>query len=82
MLRLAFGQGLWGGRLPDDWQVIDAEMYAVLAYLRKMATAEDAADRRCLVLSDCKPALQPRTLTPPSSGDSLVQSSSDSQRYT
>jgi len=51
-------QGLWGGRLPDDWQVIDAEMYAVLAYLRKMATAEDAADRRCLVLSDCKPALQ------------------------
>mmetsp|Transcript_24704 Transcript_24704/g.81431 ORF Transcript_24704/g.81431 Transcript_24704/m.81431 type:complete len:385 (+) Transcript_24704:1042-2196(+) len=26
--------------------------------LRKMATAEDAADRRCLVLSDCKPALQ------------------------
>ena len=39
-------------------QVIDAEMYAVLAYLRKMATAEDAADRRCLVLSDCKPALQ------------------------
>ena len=56
--RFAFGQGLWGGRLPDDWQVIDAEMYAVLAYLRKMATAEDAADRRCLVLSDCKPALQ------------------------
>ena len=38
--------------------MIDAEMYAVLAYLRKMATAEDAADRRCLVLSDCKPALQ------------------------
>ena len=57
-LRLAFGQGLWGGRLPDDWQVIDAEMYAVLAYLRKMATSEDAADRRCLVLSDCKPALR------------------------
>ena len=44
--------------LPDDWQVIDAEMFAVLAYLRKMATSEDAADRRCLVLSDCKPALQ------------------------
>ena len=38
--------------------MIDAEMYAVLAYLRKMATSEDAADRRCLVLSDCKPALQ------------------------
>ena len=34
-LRLAFGQGLWGGRLPDDWQVIDAGMYAVLAYLRR-----------------------------------------------
>jgi len=38
--------------------VIDAEMYAILAYLRKMASASDAQTRRCLVLCDCKPALQ------------------------
>ena len=29
-----------------------------LAYLRKMASASDAQTRRCLVLCDCKPALQ------------------------
>ena len=23
------GAGLWGGRLPDEWEVADAEMYAV-----------------------------------------------------
>ena len=40
------------------WEVIDAEMYAILAYLRKMASASDAQSRRCLVLCDCKPALQ------------------------
>ena len=33
-------------------------MYAILAYLRKMASASDARSRRCLVLCDCKPALQ------------------------
>ena len=25
------GAGLWGGRLPDDWEIADAEMYAILA---------------------------------------------------
>ena len=40
------------------WEPIDAEMYAILAYLRKMASASDAQSRRCLVLCDCKPALQ------------------------
>ena len=38
--------------------MIDAEMYAILAYLRKMSSASDAQARRCLVLCDCKPALQ------------------------
>ena len=49
---------MWGGKLPNTWEVIDAEMYAILAYLRKMASASDAQPRRCLVLCDCKPALQ------------------------
>ena len=49
---------MWGGNLPNTWEVIDAEMYAILAYLRKMASASDAQARRCLVLCDCKPALQ------------------------
>ena len=31
---------------------------AILAYLRKMASASDAQTRRCLVLCDCKPTLQ------------------------
>ena len=49
---------MWGGKLPNMWEPIDAEMYAILAYLRKMARASDAQSRRCLVLCDCKPALQ------------------------
>ena len=37
-----------------------SEMYAVLIYLRKMtgAGAASAGARRCLILVDCKPALQ------------------------
>ena len=34
------------------------DVHAILAYLRKMASASDAQSRRCLVLCDCKPALQ------------------------
>ena len=41
-IRTAFGAGGWGGKLPSTWEVIDAEMYAILAYLRKMASASDA----------------------------------------
>ena len=49
-IRTAFGAGMWGGKLPSTWEPIDAEMYAILAYLRKMASASDAQSRRCLVL--------------------------------
>ena len=56
------GAGLWGAALPAASldTIVDAEMYAVLLYLRKMAGAgaADAGARRCLVLVDCKPALQ------------------------
>ena len=46
-IRTAFGAGMWGGKLPNTWEPIDAEMYAILAYLRKMASASDAQARRC-----------------------------------
>ena len=42
-IRTAFGAGMWGGKLPNTWEVIDAEMYAILAYLRKMASAMASA---------------------------------------
>ena len=42
-----------GRKAAEHVEVIDAEMYAILAYLRKMASASDAQTRRCLVLCDC-----------------------------
>ena len=40
--------------------IVDAEMYAVLLYLRKKVgdSGSGARSRRCLVLSDCQPALK------------------------
>ena len=56
------GAGLWGVALPAASldTIVDAEMYAVLIYLRKMTGAGTASAnaRRCLILEDCKPALQ------------------------
>ena len=28
-IRTALGAGMWGGKLPNTWEVIDAEMYAI-----------------------------------------------------
>ena len=55
----AVARGAWGGRLPGSWEAVDAEVYAVLAYLRRMALQQNGEDepRRCLIISDCKPAL-------------------------
>ena len=54
------GAGMWGAALPSESfdNIVDAEMYAILLYMRRMATASDAMERRCLLLSDCKSALQ------------------------
>ena len=53
------GQGLWGHRLPDSWEIMDAELYAIYSYLK--ACADNATTTstacRCLILSDCKSAL-------------------------
>jgi ribonuclease HI len=49
-----------GGGLATTWEVIDAELYAMHIYLKEVAcepTGEQGA-KRCLVLSDCKAALE------------------------
>ena len=53
------GKGIWGRRLPDSWEIMDAELYAIYAYLRNCAdtATENNTACRCLVLSDCKSAL-------------------------
>ena len=58
------GDGLWGAAVPSHWEIADAEMYAILRYLRSVV-AEDEREtgttlrqRRVLVMSDCKPAMQ------------------------
>ena len=59
-IKQAFAKGCWGERMiaGADACAMDAELYAILAYLRKQAQAEGADERRCLIVSDCKPALQ------------------------
>ena len=56
------GQGMWGGRLPDSCEAVDAELAACFYYLRRVHdSAKDDAERkrsRILILSDCKPAMQ------------------------
>ena len=56
------GRGMWGAAVPSASMntIVDAEMYAVLLYLRRMVGdgGTNARERRCLVLSDCQPALK------------------------
>ena len=55
---------MWGGGLPAWYEVVDAELMGILAYLQevearaKEAAGQGAAGRRCLVMSDCKGALE------------------------
>lgn len=72
--RAAVGAGMFGGRLPSAWEAVDAETYAIFAYLRSVhdhATregrarglsgrelAEWRARTRTLILSDCSSALE------------------------
>ena len=53
------GKGIQGRRLPDSWEIMDAELYAIYAYLRNCAdtATENNTACRCLILSDCKSAL-------------------------
>ena len=54
-----------GGRLPPSFSSVDAEMYAILAYLSKAVcelkegeTEASLADRRVLIMCDCAPCLK------------------------
>ena len=53
------GKGIWGRRLPDSWEIMDAELYAIYAYLRNCADTATKNSTACryLILSDCKLAL-------------------------
>ena len=55
------GEGMWGMGLPAWFEVMDAELMGVLAYLERVverAEAEGTAgERRVLVLCDCKGAM-------------------------
>ena len=64
----AMAAGFGGGKLPDSWSIADAEVYAMLAYLKRVVaepgangaapSAEELKERRVLVMSDCVPAMQ------------------------
>ena len=53
---------MWGGRLPDSCEAVDAELAACFYYLRDVhdSMTTDGERKRCriLILSDCKPAMQ------------------------
>ena len=61
----ACGAAFEGGRLPNSWEVIDAELWAIFTVLRRVwlearvrgETPEELKQKRVLILSDCKPAL-------------------------
>ena len=46
------GDGISGGAFPPSWEVIDSELYAIYAYLRRRVEVMEAtgATQRCLVL--------------------------------
>ena len=57
------GRGLWGAGVPANWEVCDAELYAILMYLRMVVYEREwqsgpVGERRVLVLSDSAAALQ------------------------
>ena len=57
------GEGMWGWAVPTGWEIMDAEMYAVLCYMRKVVAEPEYMsgtpihERRILILSDCMSAL-------------------------
>jgi ribonuclease HI len=61
--RGAIAQGLEGGRLPDNWDVLDAELYAIFRALKRVHVEskrrkENPKEKRLLVLTDCKSAIE------------------------
>ena len=52
------GAGLRSERLPGHYEVVDAELAAVLMALEETAAKTDASGRRCLIMSDCESAMR------------------------
>jgi hypothetical protein len=50
--------GMRGMRLPAHYEVVDAELAAILMVLKEAAEGEGAKRKRCLVMSDCASALR------------------------
>ena len=47
-----------GGPTPSHWSTTQTELYAILAYLRKLQQSPGTnADKRALIISDCKNGL-------------------------
>ena len=59
-IKEAIGRGMHGGRLPNGWDVVDAEIFAIRVALRdaidQMEQREEQA--RILIMSDCRSGLQ------------------------
>ena len=51
-VRRGLGLGMYGQRLPANYEIVDAELHGILLALRETARNADAAQRRCLIMSD------------------------------
>ena len=56
--RRRISAGMTGMRLPAHYEVVDAELAAILMVLKGAAEGENAKEKRCLVMSDCASALR------------------------
>ena len=51
-------QGMWGGACPPDWEIGEAELYAIFKYLQRVvATSARPEEERVLVVSDSQTSL-------------------------
>ena len=51
-------EGMWGGGLPADWEIADAEAYAIYKYLLKIVnTSSNPSQERVMILSDSQVTL-------------------------
>ena len=56
--RRGMEMGMHGRRLPNTYEIVDAELHGVLLALQITATREDVKKRRCLIISDSLTALE------------------------
>ena len=51
------GAGLRSMRLPEHYEVVDAELAGMLMALKEVSAQHEPGQRKCLLMSDCKAAL-------------------------